>query len=353
MYYIFNIFYHRTSDFNNGMNDNDLLCQLRLMSWNIHGSVNAAINDSYFKEVVNNNDIIILTETWLAEHIDIFSDDFYNYHNIRPMHARAKRPSGGISILMRHHLRNSNRGKGIQIVKEHDCFVWLKIDKLCLNMNKNIFICATYIPPKDSTYWDTRPNSDPYNMLEQDIAQYQQEGDILFLGDFNARTGTKEDYVSDLLQEETELFTRNNENSVLEKLKRKNRNNCDQKINVYGNKLLDLCKGFNMRILNGRTLGDSQGSFTCFQSNVRSTVDYAVASEYLMQAIPNLKISAPNHLSDHAHISCTLKSGHQTLRPSTVYQNHNNLTTKMLKKIQMGCQLGKQFSKCSRIAYHM
>ena len=91
MYYIFNMFYHRTSDFNNGMNDNDLLCQLRLMSWNIHGSVNAAINNSYFKEVVNNNDIIILTETWLAEHIDIFSDDFYNYHNIRPMHARAKK----------------------------------------------------------------------------------------------------------------------------------------------------------------------------------------------------------------------------------------------------------------------
>ena len=97
------------------------------MSWNIHGSVNAAINDSYFKEVVNNNDIIILIETWLAEHIDIFSDEFFNYHNIRPMHARAKRPSGGISILMLHHLRNSNRGKGIQIVKEHDCFVWLKI----------------------------------------------------------------------------------------------------------------------------------------------------------------------------------------------------------------------------------
>ena len=68
-----------------------------------------------------------------------------------------------------------------------------------------------------------------------------------------------------------------------------------------------------MRILNGRTIGDSQGSFTCFQSSGRSTVDYAVASEYLMQAIPNLKISAPDHLSDHAHISCTLKTGHQTL----------------------------------------
>ena len=114
MYYIFNMFYHRTSYFNNVMNDNDLLCQLRLMSWNIHGSVNAAINDSCFKEVVNNNDIIILTETWLAEHIDIFGDNVYNYHNIRPMHARAKRPSGGISILMHHHLRNSNRGTNCQ-----------------------------------------------------------------------------------------------------------------------------------------------------------------------------------------------------------------------------------------------
>ena len=94
-------------------------------------------------------------------------------------------------------------------------------------------------------------------------------------------------YVSDLLQEETELFIRNNENYVLEKLNRKNRHNCDQKINAHDKNILDLCKGFNMRILNGRTLGDSQGSFTCFQNNGRSTVDYAVASEYLMQAIPN------------------------------------------------------------------
>ena len=124
-------------------------------------------------------------------------------------------------------------------------------------------------------------------MLEQDIAQYQQEGDILLLGDFNAITATKEDYVSDFLQEETELFIRNNENSVLEKLNRKNRNNCDQKINAHDKNRLDMCKGFNMRILNGRTLRDSQGSFTCFQSNGRSTVDYAVASEYLMQSIPN------------------------------------------------------------------
>ena len=77
-------------------------------------------------------------------------------------------------------------------------------------------------------------------MLEQDIAQYQQEGDILLLGDFNARTGTKEDYVSDFLQEETELFTRNNENCVLEKLNRKNRNNCDKKNQCIWQKVIGL-----------------------------------------------------------------------------------------------------------------
>ena len=62
-----------------------------------------------------------------------------------------------------------------------------------------------------------------------------------------------------------------------------------------------------------------------------------------MQAIPNLKISAPNHLSDHAHISCTLKTGHQTLRPSTVYHNHNNLTTKMLKKYKWDANSANNF----------
>ena len=68
------------------------------------------------------------------------------------------------------------------------------------------------------------------------------------------------------------------------------RQNCDQEINKNGKSLIDFCKNFNLRILNGRKVGDLYGKFTCF-SNGASSVDYGIASEGLFQFISNFSVS--------------------------------------------------------------
>ena len=202
-----------------------------------------------------------------------------------------------------------------------DCFVWLKLDKNIFKISKNIYICAAYIPPRDSTYWIHHHDSDPYETLEQDIAKFQQDGEIILIGDFNARTGTKPDYVSDFIEnDDVELIVRSSENTLLDSLNRKHRSNLDSNVNTYGNKLLDICKGLGLRIMNGRTLGDSVGAYTCFPYNGKSTVDYIISGENIVPDIPILQVSAPTHLSDHAHISCTLNLGNTSI---LFNKNHN------------------------------
>lgn len=55
----------------------------------------------------------------------------------------------------------------------------------------------------------------------------------------------------------------------------------DKKNNASGNKLIDLCTTNRLNILNGRTLGDLTGKFTCFKRNGNSVVDYVLCPENL------------------------------------------------------------------------
>lgn len=65
----------------------------------------------------------------------------------------------------------------------------------------------------------------------------------------------------------------------------------DSKIDKRGKELLDFCKGYQLRILNGRTLGDMQSNFTCYTPNGTSVVDYAVVSESALKSILCFSVS--------------------------------------------------------------
>ena len=282
---------------------------IRILCWNIQGLSNDIIDNDYFRKCMNENDIIILTETWLSEHLDICDNEFYCYHYMRPMHARARRPSGGISIMLRHQLRGKSNNNAISIIKESECFIWFKLDRHLFEFDRDLYICASYIPPENSSFW-TVDKSDPYDQLEQDCAKFQNRGNVIISGDFNARTGSKPDHVPDFMENDNiEHFALQSSTSVLDSSGKKIRNNQDCVVNSYGNKLLSLCKSLNLRILNGRTLGDSAGAFTSFQYNGRSTVDYVIADENIIHKIPTLSVSPPTHLSDHAHISFRVSNG--------------------------------------------
>ena len=57
------------------------------------------------------------------------------------------------------------------------------------------------------------------------------------------------------------------------------RMSCDDKICEFGTQVLNLCKSNNLRIVNGRKIGNGLGKYTCYKWNGCSVVDYAI---YLM-----------------------------------------------------------------------
>ena len=108
----------------------------------------------------------------------------------------------------------------------------------------------------------------------------------------NARTGDLLDYMDD----EDNLI--NKRNTPLP-----NRNNCDKVINQQGKKLIDLCKTFDLQILNGRHKGDMWGNLTHYNKHKgASLVDVAVVSDNLIKEIKHFFVLPQNEISDHCKI---------------------------------------------------
>ena len=103
---------------------------------------------------------------------------------------------------------------------------------------------------------------DTFNIIDNEIFQNVESGKpLLLLGDFNARTSCAPDYTSvddNFYIDDEELNNFLNDISNLDNLgKPRERANQDKgRVNQHGVKLLNLCKGHNIYILNGRCGSD-------------------------------------------------------------------------------------------------
>ena len=90
---------------------------------------------------------------------------------------------------------------------------------------------------------------------------------------------------------------------------KKLRSNQNQHKNTYGEKLIDLAISSNMKILNGRILGDLMGKYTYIGYNGVSMVDYVLGSETLLMQYHyhSFEVDELTLLSDHRPISLILK----------------------------------------------
>ena len=119
------------------------------------------------------------------------------------------------------------------------------------------------------------------------------------MGDFNARVGTHNDYIGDDNDKHLPL----DQDYTLDTIPNP-RNSLDTTTDIRGKHLLEICIGAQLRILNGRKLGDSAGYHTSFQYNGCSVVDYGICSESLLNAIPYFKVHHfIGSLSDHCMVS--------------------------------------------------
>jgi endonuclease/exonuclease/phosphatase (EEP) superfamily protein YafD len=60
-----------------------------------------------------------------------------------------------------------------------------------LNLENDLYLCGIYIPPEKKTYFDT----EIFDNLENEITSFSAKGDVMLVGDFNARTGETNIYL--------------------------------------------------------------------------------------------------------------------------------------------------------------
>ena len=116
-----------------------------------------------------------------------------------------------------------------------------------ISTEKNVLLCATYIPPLESPYL----NEDSFSILEGEINHFQAQGHVLVCGDLNARTGQEPDTFS------TQGGKRLPGGDSIPSL----RHNYDR-TTTKGSQLLQFCRRLSLYIVNGRPRGDSCGRYT-------------------------------------------------------------------------------------------
>ena len=167
--------------------------------------------------------------------------------------------------------------------------MWLEVDE-------NLVISAQYVPPVNSKYH----NQNSLDTLRSDILNFCNESTpTIFVGDFNSRTGLIPDHLE---------IDPNLDGVGLEQTEFRPRDNCDKAVNTQGKNLIDSLIGKNLRILNGRTSGDSLGNFTTFKNGHNSVNDFGIVSECLFEEIDNFVVFPQTVFSDHSEIVVSIKS---------------------------------------------
>ena len=136
---------------------------IHLSCWNVHGLskkfyLGDKLSNDNFLCSFKNNDIIILTETWSNEELSIPVFHLFTIPAKKHRMKKHGRFSGGIALGF----KNSNLKQGITLVSYHDDYIWCKLDKHFFHTKKDIFVCAAYIPPKESSNYNSDIFHDPW-----------------------------------------------------------------------------------------------------------------------------------------------------------------------------------------------
>ena len=103
---------------------------------------------------------------------------------------------------------------------------------------------------------------------------FSQKGDIIVQGDYNVRTG---DIQETVLDDANAFLNVPEDYENDEQCLRQSQDSGT--VNARGRNLLETCTALNLRILNGRIVGDLEGKKTCFHHNGSSVVDYVIGSK--------------------------------------------------------------------------
>ena len=278
---------------------------LRIGLWNIHGHHSSTLgNKLKLDEVINiikKYDIFATIETHATPSSDLDINSYYCYKKFRK--SSGKKVSGGIALYVNRRIK-----EGVKyIATKNENILWCKLDKHFFQIERDIFLGSLYFSPNN---YEKANNQDYLSDLEQEIINFSYNGDIILQGDYNARTGLMNECV---LYDDNRFIEFPEDYDIDTPLARSSK---DGTTDGRGKQLIELCSSNNLRIVNGRMIGDLFGNKTCFQYNGSSLVDYVICSTNLMSKFGFLKINdLLPHISDHCEITFNLKIGLTSLTP--------------------------------------
>ena len=257
-------------------------------------------------QVFKNNDIVLLTESWLGDEAIVNVNGYQHFQLNRTLNKQgAKRNSGGIIAYIRNELVTDKT----LFLQDCDDILWLKLDGHLFNLSDDVFLSLIYNVPEGSSRQGLMDNMNLFDRLSDHMIQIKNLTDnrcqFLVCGDFNARTSDYADYVQ---EDDTAAHIPVLPDDYATDLPLK-RVSEDRGFNRYGSELLDFCKQTGLRILNGRVGADSDiGKCTYVGSAGHSLVDYVIASQQIFSLVENFNVSDPNILSDHCIVNFSLCS---------------------------------------------
>ena len=195
-------------------------------------------------------------------------------------------------------------------------YIWLKLEKELSLTDRELFICAIYIPPSESPYF----SEDIFLTLETEISHFKAQGNVLICGDTNTRTGT----LTDLIDPQVDKYITNG--NISNTFTLPHRNNSDQFISKNGRELVQLCQSLGLYFVNGRVRGDSLDRFTYCSPLGHSTADYMI-TDLEPSSLSSFTVKPLTPLSDHSQITLFIKRSDIKLvhtQPSKLYNIRNS-----------------------------
>ena len=244
------------------------------MTWNINGwtELNKEIRSKVIEHV--NPDICCLLETHCKDHGNL-KVELPHYVSIDLNHNRVLmgmttgRTHGGISMLIKESLLQEFRLSVLD--NSIDDYIMVNLKNKVTSHSINLH-CA-YLKPENSV-WNN--NDDIYQTMLTNVYSYSDCDRSIILGDFNARLGSKVDFIPNV--------DNINEREVL-----------DLTENKQGADLLDLLLDSKHCILNGRI---GKQSYTCIKPKGRSVVDYITCDHLSLPYFSNFECLTPENQTD-------------------------------------------------------
>ena len=282
--------------------------ELRILSWNVNDIRNqqegrkTELKD--FAQILNEHDIFCLQETKCEVSLP-------NYRCFNSNRTDSR--SGGVCIGVK---KQFLQGVQKSDISQAEDIIAVKLKASFFNLQRDTYIINVYNSPSNSSYKKRKaeelagnvPADSTLDDLADCISKIPADEDVVVAGDFNARTGSLADdfismeYVSEYPDINNRVFQTNEPAVVIP-----SRSNRDCKLNAEGKPFIELTTSLGLIILNGRSLGDSFGNFTCTKYNGCSTIDYICTSERIFGDILYLKVCGQTIHSDHKPLSCALQ----------------------------------------------